>query len=212
MRLVGFPHNEKQVQTLVSSWATKVLKLGKNQVVESVGEIPQGIYLIKSGLVKLTVPLQKKDQIISILNNRSIFGLNCLLNVPNTFSFTCLTEVELFFIPQNAANSLVNSSLIDFAVYHFNFEVLHLRQKVFRDSWKRADDRIINFLLSVNGHEKNGWLKITRLDIANYANCTKEHALRILSSLKKRGLIATDGHHIKPNQKLIRQKYPHVEQ
>jgi hypothetical protein len=150
MKLATFPYGEKNVHAMISGWSTTSTRMNKNRVLESAGQMSKGVYLVKSGLIKLTMQIQNKERIIFIIGNRGIFGLNCLLNINNSFSFTCLTEVDLVFIPKSTAHPLAVPSLSEFAAYHFTLDIHYLKQKVFRDCKKRADERIISFLLSVN--------------------------------------------------------------
>jgi len=182
---------------------------GKNECIEPVGKIANGIYRIKSGVCKLIYPTSAKNFTIDVLGKNSYYGLGCLLGLPNVLSLVSMQPCNVDFIEREIAKASFKNPA-DLVIDYIGNSNKYLIEKVVKDSVYQADKRIIVFLLTLIKHSPNGWIDVSRKEIADFSNVSKEHAVRILASFKKDGLISLDGRHLFINANKVVKKYPEL--
>jgi CRP-like cAMP-binding protein len=184
---------EGKISKIISGWRSESIWIRRGETIESVDDIPKGIYIIKTGIVKLDFACTGHTHLVSLIGQDSFFGLNCLYSYKNLFSYAAFTDVAFSFISQESAKSEEHN----YCSYAGYLDVSYLKQKVIDDSHANSEGRIVNFLTLVDKVSKNQWVRITRKEIAEFSNCGREHASRILLQLEKNGLISIDGHQLK---------------
>jgi len=182
------------------------LKIKKGDVIFEEGEAINGVYCIKNGICKLSkLSANGKDQIVKMIVKGQLLGQRSLISGENSnLQAVALNDMEVCFIPKSEIiNDLKNNS-------KFSFEVL----KEMAHDLKESDDIIVNMaqksvrerlaetLIYIHdsfGTNPDGTLSVllSREDFANIVGTATESAIRVLSQLKKEGLIATIGKQIK---------------
>ncbi len=189
----------------VSSCKTsKIIK--KGEVIFDEGEAVNGVFCVRDGICKLSKLSENgKDQIVKMVVKGDLLGQRSLVSVENSnLQATALTDMKVCFIPKSEIiNSLQNNP-------KFSFDVL---QEMARDL-KVADDFIVNMAQKsvrqrlaetlIYIHDSFGVnpdrslsVMLSREDYANIVGTATESAIRVLSQLKKEGLVSANGKQIK---------------
>ncbi len=179
----------------------------EGSIIEAAGNPCSGICKIESGIVKVQLPITNKHVVIDLLWSGSIFGVNSLLDIENVLSINCLTEVKVVFIPKEIAKKQIRGNKIAVATVFLRSQHNLFRKRLMLEHDTLIEDRIIYFLFKIDRHYKSKWLKVKRQDIAEFANCSREHVSRLFLKFKKNKLIQRDGNLILVNTKQITQKY-----
>jgi CRP-like cAMP-binding protein len=192
------------------------LSFKKGELIFDEGEYLKGVYCVRHGISKLTkLSSNGKDQIIKFVSNGEILGQrSTIANEPTNLKAIALNDMELCFIPKNIYIDSIQKSP------KFSMEML----QDLAHELKEADDVIVNMsqkpvkqriaetilhLENSFGIDDEGYLEIrlSREDISNIVGTATESCIRLLSTLKKEGLIATSGKKImitdKPALQLI---------
>lgn len=191
----------------ISSCKTSIT-IKKGDVIFDEGDTLNGVYCVKEGICKLSkLSSNGKDQIVKIVVKGDLLGQRSLVTGESAnLQATALNDMELCFIPKTEiVYDLLNNS-------KFSFDVL----KEMAHDLKEADDIIVNmaqktvrqrlaetiiYIHDSFGTNPDGTLSVllSREDYANIVGTAVESAIRVLSQLKKEGLITTMGKRIKIN-------------
>ena len=178
----------------------------KGHIIFEEGDTLNGVYCVKSGVCKLTKLSENgKDQVVKLVVKGGLLGKRSLVtNQKTNLSAIALNDMEMCFIPKEEIMDDLRKNP------DFTMDVL----KTMADDLKASDDVIVNMaqkpvkqrmadiLLYIHdnfGTDEAGFLKIvlSREDYASIVGTATESAIRILSSLKKEGIISTVGKQIK---------------
>ena len=189
----------------ISSCKTSI-NVKKGDVIFEEGDPLNGVYCVKNGICKLSkLSSNGKDQIVKIVVKGDLLGQRSLVTGETAnLQATALNDMEVCFIPKNEiVFDLLNNS-------KFSFDVL----KEMAHDLKEADNIIVNmaqktvrqrlaetiiYIHDNFGTNPDGTLSVllSREDYANIVGTAVESAIRVLSQLKKEGLISTIGKRIK---------------
>jgi CRP-like cAMP-binding protein len=189
----------------ISSCKTSMV-VKKGTIIFDEGDTLKGVYCVKDGICKLSkLSSNGKDQTVKMVVKGDLLGQRSLVtDEPANLQATALTDMELCFIPKSEiVHDLLHNT-------KFSFDVL----KEMAHDLKIADDIIVNMaqktvrqrlaetILYIHdnfGTNSDGTLSVmlSREDYANIVGTAVESAIRVLSQLKKEGLIYTNGKHIK---------------
>jgi CRP-like cAMP-binding protein len=178
----------------------------KGQIIFEEGETLNGVYCVKDGVCKLTKLSENgKDQVVKLVVKGGLLGKRSLITEQKTnLSAVALNDMEMCFIPKSEImNDLKKNP-------EFTMTVL----KRMAEDLKDSDESIVNMaqksvrrrmaetLMYVHdefGTDDEGYLTIvmSREDYASIVGTATESAIRILSQLKKEGVISTTGKRIK---------------
>ncbi|WP_250434415.1 Crp/Fnr family transcriptional regulator [Hanstruepera flava] len=183
---------------------TKTIK--KGEIIFEEGENINGVFCVKDGICKLSkLSANGKDQIVKLVVKGDLLGQRSLVGEESAnLSAVALNDMEVCFIPKHEImNDLQQNS-------KFSFDVLQQMAKDLKESddiivnmaQKSVKQRLAETLIYVYNHFGNndeGFLDVilSREDYANIVGTATESAIRILSQLKKEGLISTSGKQIK---------------
>lgn len=183
---------------------TRTIK--KGEILFEEGENINGVFCVKDGICKLSkLSANGKDQIVKLVVKGDLLGQRSLVNGEKAnLSAVALNDMEVCFIPrQEIINDLKQNS-------EFTFDVLKQMAHDLKDSddiivnmaQKSVKQRLAETLIYIHNHFGNneeGFLNVilSREDYANIVGTATESAIRILSQLKKEGLISTSGKQIK---------------
>ncbi|WP_191859013.1 Crp/Fnr family transcriptional regulator [Hanstruepera ponticola] len=183
---------------------SKVIK--KGEVIFEEGDMLNGVFCVKDGICKLSkLSANGKDQIVKLVVKGDLLGQRSLIGDESAnLSAVALNDMEVCFIPKSEIMSdLQNNS-------NFSMDVLQQMAHDLKESdnvivnmaQKSVKQRLAESLLYIYEHFGNnddGYLSVvlSREDYANIVGTATESAIRILSQLKKEGLITTSGKQIK---------------
>lgn len=181
-----------------------LIKRGENLMTE--GNAINGLYCIKDGKCKLTkLNTNGKEQIIKYVKGGDILGHRSILSdEPAGMNVTALEDMHVCFIPkgdildtirENSHFSLNLMKNISHQLNEANTSISQMAQKPVKD---RLAETILN-LEEIFGVDKEGCIDVvlTREEIANTIGTATESAIRLLSNLKKDGVIDLIGKKIK---------------
>ena len=181
-----------------------LIKKGENLMTE--GSAINGMYCIRDGKCKLTkLNTNGKEQIIKYVKGGDILGHRSILSdEPAGLNVTALEDMHVCFIPkgdildtikENSHFSLNLMKNISHQLNESNTSISQMAQKPVKD---RLAETILK-LEEIFGVDSEGCIDIvlTREEIANTIGTATESAIRLLSNLKKDGVIDLIGKKIK---------------
>jgi CRP-like cAMP-binding protein len=183
---------------------SKVIK--KGEVIFEEGDTLSGIFCVKDGICKLSkLSANGKDQIVKLVVKGDLMGQRSLIgNESANLTAIALNNMEVCFIPKSEIISDLQKNT------SFSMELLQQMAHDLKESdnvivnmaQKSVKRRLVETLLYVYkhfGNNQDGYLSVilSREDYANIVGTATESAIRILSQLKKDGLISTSGKQIK---------------
>ena len=186
-----------------------LIKKGENIMTE--GNAINGLYCIREGKCKMTkLNTNGKEQIIKFIKGGDILGQRSILSdEPVGLNVTALEDMHVCFIPkgdildtirENAQFSLSLMKNVSHQLNESNTLVSQMAQKPVKD-------RLAETLLKLEDifgldNEKCIDVILTREEIANTIGTATESAIRLLSNLKKDGVIDLIGKKIKITDKI----------
>lgn len=178
----------------------------KGELIFEEGDTLNGVFCVKDGICKLSkLSANGKGQIVKLVVKGDLLGQRSLVGEESAnLSAVALNDMEVCFIPKHEImTDLQNNS-------NFSMDILKQMAHDLKDSdnvivnmaQKSVKQRLAESLLYVHSHFGNtdkGFLSVvlSREDYANIVGTATESAIRILSQLKKEGLISTLGKQIK---------------
>lgn len=167
-------------------------QLSKGMTVYQQGEIAQEFYYIKQGLVGLYHTLDNgKESLVRLYCQGDYFGFRTLFGLGDS-RYHCnakvLIEAEIIRIkPEDIEQFfLQNAQLSKLLLQTLANELRDAEQRLAKSAYLRTLDRVIDslYFLTTNFPYYN-W---TYREIAEYAGCETETAIRIAKALKQNGL------------------------
>lgn len=178
----------------------------KGQVIFEEGETLNGVYCVRDGVCKLTKLSENgKDQVVKLVVKGGLLGKRSLVTEQKTnLSAVALNDMEMCFIPKSEIMAdLVKNPKFTMDVLKkmandlkdSDISLVNMAQK----SVKRRMAEILIYIYDNFGTNADDYLNIviSREDYASIVGTATESAIRILSQLKKEGLISTKGKQIK---------------
>ena len=175
---------------------TLFIKKGENLMTE--GNAINGLYCIRDGKCKLTkLSTNGKEQIIKFVKGGDILGQRSILSdEPVGLNATALEDMHVCFIPkqdildtikENSQFSLNIMKVISHQLNEANTLISQMAQKHVKE---RLEETLINleeiFVVDIDECID---IILTREEIANTIGTATESAIRLLSNLKKDGII-----------------------
>jgi CRP-like cAMP-binding protein len=179
----------------------------RGQVIFYEGNLPQGLYCIYSGRVKIhKLGDDGKDQIVRLAKTGNIIGYRALLSSDNYYATaTAVEDTLVCFFPKFVyLNLLMNNS--DFSMKTIKTLAGNLRiaeQMITNMAQKNVRERMAEALLLMReffGLEEDKITintVLTREDIGNIAGTTTETSIRVLSDFNKNKIIKLIGKKIR---------------
>jgi len=196
--------SKKELIRVSACKTSKIVK--KGQVIFEEGEMLNGVFCVRGGIVKLTkLSANGKDQIVTLVVKGELLGQRSIISDERTnLRATALNDMELCFIPKSEImRNLGNNS--DFTLDILKRMALDLKEAdniIVNMAQKSVRQRLAEALISMHknfGTNPDGTLSVmlSREDFASIVGTATESAIRVLSQFKKDGLISTVGKHIK---------------
>jgi len=187
---------KEELQKFSEHKTSLMIKKGENLMTE--GNAINGLYCIRDGKCKLTkLNTNGKEQIIKFIKGGDILGQRSILSdEPVGLNCTALEDMHVCFIPkgdiletikENPQFSLNLMKNISHQLNAANTLVSQMAQKPVKD---RLAETLLN-LEEIFGEDNEGCIDVvlTREEIANTIGTATESAIRLLSNLKKDGII-----------------------
>ena len=182
--------------------AGEVQHYGEGQVLYNEGVMPRGVYLIKSGKVKIFKHgSEGKEQIIKLLTRGDFIGYHSLLGeMKHALSAKVLEEVQLCFVAKEDFLQLFYSDA-DISSHFVRLLCDDLRlaeERLISTAYMPVRGRLARLLLNlIDVYKRDGDVQgrifLSRGDLAKLAGTAKETTIRLLSEFKSEHLISIDG-------------------
>ncbi|MBK8552053.1 MAG: Crp/Fnr family transcriptional regulator [Ignavibacteria bacterium] len=179
----------------------------KGQTVFNEGNLPSGLFCINSGKVKISqAGTEGKEQILRLAKDSDILGYRALISgEAYSATATVIEDSKICLIPKSVFYELIqhNSSLTSSIMKLLANELKEAENKITNLAQKPVLERVAETLLmlreyygtEINDNSLN--ITITREEIANIVGTATETVIRLMSELKKEGLIDLEGKKIR---------------
>ena len=186
--------------------ASKVLKKStlfktfkKGATIYSFGDTPQGIYVVKSGLVGLVTTSNKgSEHLLRLFVENMFFGHRSLFaNETYYASAICLEQSEIGLVPKEVVEEILENFpgtarlLIETLARELGLAELQRLKIADQEVLQRLASSLI-YLKEI--HPDHRW---TRNEIAHFCGSTGPTVIRGLAELEERGLIHQEGRDIR---------------
>ncbi len=197
-----------EIETFSDHKTTIIIKKGEHLMTE--GSAINGLYCIKDGKGKLTkLNTNGKEQIIKFIKGGDILGHRSLLSEELVgLNAIALEDMHVCFIPKGDILDTikVNNQFSLNLMRNISHQLNEANTLISQMAQKPVKDRLAETLLhleEVFGLDNKGFIDVvlTREEIANTIGTATESAIRLLSNLKKDGVIDLQGKKIKISNK-----------
>ena len=195
--------NKDELIRISACKTSRIIK--KGEVLFEEGDHINGVFCISDGICKVSkMSSNGRDQIVHLVHKGDILGERSLINdeVAN-LKATAINDMEVCFIPrEEIIRDLARNSEFSMNVLKDLASSLKSADNVIVDmAQKTVKQRLAEMLINLEekfGHDLNNILNIhlSREDIANIIGTATESAIRLLSELKKEGVISLKGKNI----------------
>ncbi|WP_298392544.1 Crp/Fnr family transcriptional regulator [Flavobacterium sp.] len=192
--------NKEELLRMADCKTSYSIKKGEHIFEE--GEITKGVFCIKEGICKLSkLSANGKEQIVKLVKSGELLGQRSMISdEPTNLSAVALEDMEVCFIPKTDVMGFFNTN------NGFSMNVM----KTICGDLKDADDQMVTmaqknvkerlaetllYLEESFGKNEDGSLHIqlSRDELAGMIGTATESCIRLLSELKKNGLIELSG-------------------
>ncbi len=184
----------------------KVMSFKKGDAIFKEGAHLNGIFCVRNGKCKVTkLSPNGKDQIIRFIKKGDLIGERSVMSGTTAhLTVTALEDTQACFIPkENIENSFKNNTKFSLEITKTICEDLdNANISITNMAQKNVKERLADTLLLFDrtfGTDNEGCLniKLSREEIANAIGTATESSIRLLSQLKKEGIISLKGKKIK---------------
>lgn len=173
---------------------TDLHQLHKGMVVYQQGEVAHEFYFVKHGLVGLYHTLDNgKESLVRLYQAGDYFGFRTLFGLGDNH-YHCnakvLVDAEIIRVKPESVEKffLHNSELAKCLLQTLANELRDAEERLAKSAYLRTLDRVIDSLCFLTTHFPDyNW---TYREIAEYAGCETETAIRIGKELKQNGLFS----------------------
>jgi CRP-like cAMP-binding protein len=175
-----------------------------NQIIYDEGSIPQGVYCLNRGKVKIyRLGNDGKEQVIRIVTPSSFFGLRALIS-GWTYSTSAVTLEEsiICMIPKRPFLKMVQRcpEVAHCLMVYLSTMLEDTESKLMSLAQKPIRERLAETLVTLHGlfnkNSKDNCINLSRTDMANIVGTANECVIRLLSEFKDDQLIQVNGRKI----------------
>jgi len=198
----------EELETFSDHKTSLIIKKGENLMTE--GNTINGLYCIRDGKGKLTkLNTNGKEQIIKFIKGGDILGHRSLLSEELVgLNAIALEDMHVCFIPKGDILDTIkdNNQFSLNLMKNISHQLNEANTLISQMAQKPVKDRLAETLLhleEVFGVDNEDFIDVilTREEIANTIGTATESAIRLLSNLKKDGVIDLHGKRIKISNK-----------
>ena len=195
---------QEELDTFSSHKTSLVIKKGENLMTE--GNSINGLYCIRDGKGKLTkLNTNGKEQIIKFVKGGDILGHRSILSEELVgLNAIALEDMHVCFIPKGDILDTIreNNNFSLHMMQNISHQLNEANTSISQMAQKPVKDRLAETLIHLEemfGLDNEGCIDVflTREEIANTIGTATESAIRLLSNLKKDGVIDLIGKKIK---------------
>ncbi len=179
----------------------------KGQTIFNEGNSPTGLYCINKGKVKISqAGSEGKEQIIRLAKDSDILGYRALIS-GEAYSATAsvIEDSKICLIPKTVFYEIIqnNSDLTSSIMKLLANDLKDAESKITNIAQKPVLERVAETLLMLREYygledeDKSLNITITREEIANIVGTATETVIRLMSELRKEGLIELEGKKIR---------------
>ncbi|WP_052296078.1 Crp/Fnr family transcriptional regulator [Thermodesulfobium narugense] len=186
-----------------------VMKLPKGSTVFSASEKSQGVFIIKSGWVKISrISKDGKESVVGCIRNpKEIIGLaEVLLNKNRTCNAVAITDIEIGFLKTEDFYNLIKED------FNISLKIMRLLAARMREAEENVHNlssnyvskRLASFLYKASfkwGIDDEDGIKIplnlTHEEIAQVVGTSRQTTTKALNMLQKKGIIKLEKKQIK---------------
>jgi CRP-like cAMP-binding protein len=181
---------------------SRSLSFGKHEIIIRADDIPQGVYYLEKGFVKMNSVLTDGQEItLNIFKTGSYFPMMwALSDLPNTYYFQTMSPSVLRRVPKDAflkfmkSNPDVLHELTNRILIGVNGLLFNINHILSGDSYHRIIAAVLMFAKRFGEKSSTGKTVITipliHQDLADVAAITRETASINIKKLENRGLIS----------------------
>lgn len=179
----------------------------KGQQIFTEGNSPTGLHCVNKGKIKVSQSgFEGKEQIIRLAKEGDILGYRSLISgEAYTASAIAIEDSKVCIIPKNLFFEMIqkNPDITGRIMKLLASDLKDAENKITNLAQKPVIERLAEAILMLKEYygfvrdENSLNITITREEIANIVGTATETAIRILSELKREGIIALDGKKIK---------------
>ena len=188
--------NDSQIEQLGNNCA--VINLKKGEFIFKQGIFSSNIVYLKEGVVKLFAEGPNKEQILKIAKGPTYLGIPTTIGEKyNRYSASVLEDIKACFIDANTFKTFIKEN------GDFSYEIIvelcrneiNLFNKCVNLAQKNASGRLADAILMFYNeiyHTKTFRMPLTRKELGDYVDTTRESVSRILSEFMTDGIIKLD--------------------
>jgi CRP-like cAMP-binding protein/CheY-like chemotaxis protein len=176
----------------------KVISLKKKTELFSEGDTPTSVYLVKSGEIKVSRLHQEgKELITNVYLPNDFFGFEAVLeNAPYRESAAAMADSEVIIIPKDDFLALLfeNADVSAAFISMLCRKVAAKENDLLNLAYSSIRQRTAAALLKVNERKDvNGYVNISREDLARMVGTASESVIRVLAEFKDEKIVTVDG-------------------
>lgn len=180
----------------------KVISLKKKAELFIEGDTPASVFMVKSGEIKVSRLHQDgKELITNVYLSNDFFGFEPVLeNVNYRESATAMTESEVIVIPKDEFLALLfaNTDISAVFISMLCRKVAAKETDLLNLAYSSIRQRTAATLLKVNERkDKNGFINMSREDLAKMVGTASESVIRVLAEFKDEKIVTVDGVRLK---------------
>jgi len=180
----------------------KVISLKKKNELFNEGDVPTSVFMVKSGEIKVSRLHQDgKELITNVYSVNDFFGFEAVLeNTPYKESATAMVDSEVIVVPKEDFLALLfaNSDVSAVFISMLCRKVAEKESDLLNLAYSSIRQRTATALLKVNERkDKNGFVNISREDLARMIGTASESIIRVLAEFKDEKIIIADGGKLK---------------
>lgn len=196
--------NNQPQQKLNNFFQTgRQLQYEKGEIVLRAGDVPQGVYLIQSGYMKVYSLAKDGTEHTHVLYEPGdIFPVMWIFKdaVRNVY-YQTTAQTKLWIVSKSefkkfiASHSDVAMLILEQVTDMFRLYAGRIDNLMYSNSYERTAYRILSLMDRLGDQIEGGWVinaPVTHQDIASSVNLTRETVSRCMQRLKNKGFIATD--------------------
>lgn len=177
---------------LLSEEKYEIINFKKGQLIYCEGNTPLGVFLVKVGKIKVSKSGSSgKEQIIRIIKPGEFINFSELItNIKFRSTAKALENSVLFFIERETFKKYLknSTSISEQFIIHLSKELLKAEERMAGLSYKQVRARVAEALIELTGADAYS-VNISRKDLACFIGAAKETLNRIISELRKEGVV-----------------------
>jgi CRP/FNR family transcriptional regulator len=197
--------------------SARTRQVPSGQIILYEGDMPQEVYILKSGIVKLyDIDDQGSEKILHLVKPPAVipFAFFSGMHEPLRWFYTTLTDCELYVLPVSELKAITraNSELAEFLTNHFSDDVHELLVRLNSLGKTNTQDKVLavlRFLMVRHSTERRaGWWRVNfpvnHQLIADISGITRESTSIVMKELSDKKIVrAPKLTTIEINKKLI---------